>query len=85
MNYTRLDIAYSVGKLSRYIGNLGHEHWDALLRVLDYLKRTKDYVLQYDKYPALLEGYCDANWILDSNESKSTSGYVFILGGAAVS
>ena len=31
------------------------------------------------------QGYIDANWIADSEESKSTSGYVFTLGGAAVS
>ncbi|RVW88077.1 Retrovirus-related Pol polyprotein from transposon TNT 1-94 [Vitis vinifera] len=30
-------------------------------------------------------GFSDANWILDSDEMKSTSGYVFILGGNAVS
>ncbi|KAF3666872.1 hypothetical protein FXO37_10327 [Capsicum annuum] len=31
------------------------------------------------------EGYSDANWITGSNEVKSTSGYVFIIGGGAVS
>ena len=33
----------------------------------------------------VLERYNDANWITDSEESKSTSGYVFTLGGAVVS
>ena len=32
----------------------------------------------------MLEGYIDANWISDSNEIKSTSGYVFTLGGGGV-
>ncbi|GKD46805.1 ATP phosphoribosyltransferase 1, chloroplastic, partial [Tanacetum coccineum] len=32
-----------------------------------------------------LEGYCDANWISNHNEGKSTSGYVFTLGGVVVS
>jgi len=41
--------------------------------------------LRYRKYPYVLEGYNDANWITDSDESKSTSGYVFTLGGATVS
>ncbi|RVW13387.1 Retrovirus-related Pol polyprotein from transposon TNT 1-94 [Vitis vinifera] len=36
-------------------------------------------------FPIVLEGFSDANWISDSNEMKSTSGYVFILGGSAVS
>ncbi|GJU14182.1 retrovirus-related pol polyprotein from transposon TNT 1-94 [Tanacetum coccineum] len=46
---------------------------------------TMAYGLHYTKYPPVLEGYCDANWISSHNEGKSTSGYVFTLGGAAVS
>ena len=33
----------------------------------------------------MIEGYSDANWIAGSTESKSTSGYVFTVGGGAVS
>ena len=32
----------------------------------------------------MLEGYNDDNWISDSDEIKSTSGYVFSLGGGDV-
>jgi RecG-like helicase len=32
-----------------------------------------------------LEGYCDANWISDADEIYATSGYVFSLGGGAIS
>ncbi|KAJ0075192.1 hypothetical protein Patl1_35172 [Pistacia atlantica] len=35
--------------------------------------------------PPVLEGYSDANWISDSDEIKSTSGYIFTLGGGVVS
>ena len=31
------------------------------------------------------EGYSDSNWISDADEIKATSGYVFTLGGGAVS
>ena len=41
--------------------------------------------MHYTNYPAVVEGYCDANWISDSKDSKSTSGYVFTIGSAAVS
>ena len=41
--------------------------------------------LHYKKYPIVIEGYSDANWITGSNEVKSTSGYVFILGRGAIS
>jgi hypothetical protein len=85
MSCTRPDIAYSVSRLSRYTSNPGHDHWKAIVRVLRYLRHTRDLGLHYTRYPAVLEGYCDANWISDMKDSKSTSGYVFTLGGAAVS
>ena len=85
MNCTRPDIAYSVSKLSGYTNNLGEDHWKALVRVLRYLKYTINYGLHYTRYPAVLEGYSDANWISDTKDSKSRSGYVFTFGGAIVS
>ena len=85
MNCTRLDIASAISKLSRYISNSGPDHWKAIVRVLRYLKYTQNYGLHYSKYPAVLEGYCDANWISNTKDSKSTSGYLFTLGGGAVS
>jgi hypothetical protein len=50
-----------------------------------YLKYTLNYGVYYTRYPTVLEGYSDANWIFDTNDTKSMSGYVFTLGGAAVS
>ena len=85
MNCTRPDIAYAVSKLSRYTSNPSDDHWTALLRVVRYISKTREYAFKYRKYPPVLEGYNDANWIADSEESKSTSGYVFTLRGAAVS
>jgi hypothetical protein len=41
--------------------------------------------IHYTGYPKVLEGYCDANWIFDADEIYATSGYVFSLGGGAVS
>ena len=84
-NCTRPDIAYSVNRLARYANNPGKEHWFALIRVLRHLKYTVEYGLQYIRYPSVIEGFSDANWISDSLESKSTSGYIFTLGGAAIS
>nr|GEZ76707.1 DNA-directed RNA polymerase subunit beta' [Tanacetum cinerariifolium]GEZ76715.1 DNA-directed RNA polymerase subunit beta' [Tanacetum cinerariifolium] len=46
---------------------------------------SRDYGLHYDRYPAVIEGYSDANWISNIKDSRSTSGYVFTLGGAAIS
>ena len=54
-------------------------------RVLGYLDDTQNYVLHYNKYPAVFEGYSDANWITRSIETKPTSVYVFTIGGGAIS
>ena len=43
-----------------------------------------DYAIEYSGFPVVLEGYSDTNWISDSDETKSTSGYVFTLGGGAI-
>jgi hypothetical protein len=82
---TRSDISYAVSKLSRFVSNPGDDHWCALERVLRYLKGTISYGIHYTGYPRVLEGYCDANWIFDADEIYATSGYVFSLGGGAVS
>ena len=85
MNCTRPDIACAICKLSRYTSNPNQTHWMSMKRVLGYLKWTQHYALHYNKYRVVIEGYSDANWITGSNDVKSTSGYVFILGGGGVS
>ncbi|GJT69582.1 zinc finger, CCHC-type containing protein [Tanacetum coccineum] len=80
----RPDIAYAVCKLSRYMSNLSQDHWKAIGRVFGYLKRTRQLALYYDHFPIVLEGYSDASWINGISDSKSTTGWIFTLGGGAV-
>ncbi|GJU10806.1 retrovirus-related pol polyprotein from transposon TNT 1-94 [Tanacetum coccineum] len=67
--------------------NNGHnpstQHWQAIQRVLKYLKKTMDYRLTYTGYLLVLEGYTDASWISNTKDNSSTSGWVFLLSGAA--
>ena len=79
------NISFAVSKLSRFVSNLGDNHWRALERVLRYLKGTMSYGIHYTGYPKILEGYCDANWISDADGLYAISGYVFLLGGGAIS
>jgi hypothetical protein len=85
MTCRRPDIAFAVGKLSRYTNNPSAHHWQAIQRVFKYLKRTMDYSLSYTGYPSVLEGYTDASWISNTEDNSSTSGWVFLLGGGAIS
>jgi hypothetical protein len=81
----RPDISFAVSKLSRFVSNSRDDHWNALERVIRYLVGTIDYGIHYTGYPKVLEGYSDLNWISDAYGIKATSGYVFTLGGGAVS
>ncbi|KAK1626565.1 hypothetical protein QYE76_000880 [Lolium multiflorum] len=83
---TRPDIAHAVSLTSRYQSDPGMEHWTAVKNIPKYLKRTKDMFLCYGGDQELVvNGYTDASWNTDPDDSKSQSGYVFILNGAAVS
>ncbi|GJX16474.1 zinc finger, CCHC-type containing protein [Tanacetum coccineum] len=46
---------------------------------------TMNYGLSYVGYPSVLEAYSDASWINHVEDSSSTSGWVFLLGGGAIS
>ena len=43
-----------------------------------------NYGILYSRFSVVLEEYSDVNWISYSDEIKSTSGYVFTLGGGIV-
>nr|GEV96118.1 zinc finger, CCHC-type [Tanacetum cinerariifolium] len=85
MTCTRHDIAFAMGKLSRYTSHPGTQHWQTIQRLLKYLNKTMDYKLIYTGYPLVLEGYTDASWISNSEDNSSASGWVFLLGGGAIS
>jgi transposase InsO family protein len=84
---TRPDIAFITGMLGRYLSNPGLDHWKAAKRVLRYLQRTKDHILTYRRSEKPLEvfGYTDSDFGGCQDSMKSTSGYIFMLAGGAVS
>ncbi|GJU51193.1 hypothetical protein Tco_1220748 [Tanacetum coccineum] len=41
-----------------------------------------DYSLLHMGYPLVLKGYNDASWIRNTEDNLSTSGWVFLVGGA---
>ncbi|RVW47053.1 Retrovirus-related Pol polyprotein from transposon TNT 1-94 [Vitis vinifera] len=83
---TRLDIAYIVGMFGRYLSNPGMDHWKKAKRVIRYLQRTKDYMLTYRRSSHLeIVGYSDSDFAGCLDSRISTSGYIFMLAGGAVS
>eukprot|EP00253_Pinus_taeda_P003596 PITA_03596 len=87
---TRPDIAHAVGVLSGFMSKPGKEHWIVVKRVFRYLHGTSDYGLCYQGRPGLdkvldIRGFVDADWVVDLDQRRSTSGYVFNLFGGAIS
>ena len=83
---TRQDIVYIVGMLGRYLSNPGKDHWIATKRVMRYLQRTKDYMLTYRKSDHLeIIGYSYSDFARCRDSMKSTSCYIYLLAGGAIS
>jgi len=83
---TRPDIAFAVGLISRYMENPGQAHWNAIKRILRYLKGTRDKGITYKKGCQIkLEGYSDSDWGGDISSRKSTSGYLYKLAEGPIS
>ena len=83
---TRPDIALAVGFVCRFMHNPGKRHWLAILRIFAYLRGHTELGITYDGNKGLVpHGYSDASWADDRDQRRSTTGYVMILAGAAIS
>jgi hypothetical protein len=87
---TRPDIVATVGVVAQFFNNPRLAHWQAVKRLLRYLQGLQNLVLGYspdllNKKTLELCGFCDSDWGGDVDTRRSTTGYVFLLGGAPVS
>ncbi|XP_068647065.1 secreted RxLR effector protein 161-like [Aristolochia californica] len=84
--YIRPDIAFIVGILGRYLSNPGMQHWKTTIRMMCYLRRTKDYMLTYQRSDSLeIIEFFDSDFAGCQDSRCSTSGYIFMLGEGAIS
>ena len=89
---TRPDIAFAVAILSRFSINPGRAHWNAVKRVIRYLKGTVDLWLTFGyttRDASLLKshgliGYADVDGSMQEDR-RAISGYAFLIDGGAVS
>src|SRR5260370_24999457 len=81
------DIGFTITHLSQYSSNPGEEHWIAINCLLCYLNTTKETKLVYDGNSDLdnESRYSDSDWAGDPRDYHSVSGFIFIMGGAAIS
>jgi len=82
---TRLDFAYAVGVVSRFMSNLGEAHWAVVKWIFRYLSGTSKMCLCLGNGDPVLHGYTDIDYAGDKDSRKSTSGYLMTFAGGAVS
>ena len=86
--YTRPDLEFSISLLSQFCSNPIAEHLSAVKQVYRYLQGTKDYKLVYlggHQDQIKLEMYTDADWAGNKETKRSTTEYVALLNGTAIS
>ncbi|KAG3146505.1 hypothetical protein PI124_g10104 [Phytophthora idaei] len=90
---TRLDLAYPVGYLSRFVGNPTVQHGGALKRVFRYLVTTSNHGILFkrpDGNPSrnletiTIDGYCDSDWGNCPDTRRSITGYSLMIAGGPV-
>ncbi|XP_065895782.1 uncharacterized protein [Dysidea avara] len=84
--YLSLSTSKILPLLAKFCAKPNKQYWTAAKGIFRYLKGTHHYGLFYKT--AVSEsctGYSDADWSGDLDDRKSTSGYIFQIGGTAIS
>ncbi|XP_057989379.1 uncharacterized mitochondrial protein AtMg00810-like [Hevea brasiliensis] len=89
LNYltiTRPDISFAVSVVSQFLQAPCSSHWDAVIRILRYIKGAPGQGLLYeDRGHSQIIGYSDADWAGSPSDRRSTSGYCIMIGGNLIS
>lgn len=83
---TRPDIAYAVHPVSQYAESPKKAHWNALKRILKYIKGTVDFGIRFVRVGDSLKlvAYSDADFAGDKDTRRSTSGFILKVGETPV-
>lgn len=89
---TRIDLAFPLSRLSKYVSKPGIKHAAALKRLLRYLAGTQDLGITFKRASGspsphskpTLYGYSDSDFAADLDNRRSTSGFVFFLNGGPI-
>ncbi|KAJ8775401.1 hypothetical protein K2173_023166 [Erythroxylum novogranatense] len=80
LSMTRSDISFSVNKASQFMHDPRDQHWQAVKRILRYLKATSAYGLLIKKSSTQLFAYSDSDWAGSIDDRKSTGSYALFVG-----
>ena len=89
LNYltmTRSDISFAVSVVSQFLNSPRESHWDAVVRILRYIKSSPGRGLIYQSRGHTdIIAYTDADWAGCPSDRRSTSGYCVLIGGNLIS
>ncbi|XP_020673545.2 uncharacterized protein LOC110093100 [Dendrobium catenatum] len=80
LSITRPDIAFATNQVCQHMHQLTTQHFQALKRLLRYVKGTLSFGLPLTTGDLTLRTYTDADWASDSSDRKSVSGFCSFLG-----
>lgn len=82
---SRPDIAYAVSQVSRFCERPEAPHWNAVKRILAYLRGTTQHGLCFSGSSITqLFGYTDSDFAGNAVDRRSTSGFAFLFNGSIV-
>ena len=88
----RPDITFATNKCTQFTSRPNLSHWEAAKQIVHYLLNTKEYSVTYKEkgngvegYSHNLAGFTDVDFAGDTNDHKSTMGWVFTFNGAPIS
>ncbi|CAB1104016.1 unnamed protein product [Ectocarpus sp. CCAP 1310/34] len=83
--FSRPDVSFAVRVVARHAHAPAKRHWDAIQKILGYLKGTRDLGITYQRGSGLgLAVYVDASYA-DTEDKRSVSGLATTVGGTVVS
>ncbi|RVW96790.1 Myosin-7 [Vitis vinifera] len=86
LTITRPDISFLVSVVSQFLQSPCDNHWDAVIRILRYIKGTPGQGMLYeDRGHTQIVGYTDADWVGSPSDRRSTSGYCVFIGDNLIS
>ncbi|XP_027187883.1 uncharacterized mitochondrial protein AtMg00240-like [Cicer arietinum] len=89
LNYltvTRANIHFVVNVVSQFLNSPSEEHWDAVIRILKYIKgATEKSQIYENKRLTQIVDYSDADWARSPIDRRFISGYCILVGGNIIS